>query len=65
MACMLTCNFFLPGRVALKADYGGRGGTRTPDPLLAKHETRLQQFHWKPLGTNVSNKSGNLLSLKS
>jgi hypothetical protein len=25
---------------------GGRGRDRTGDPLLAKHETLLQQFHW-------------------
>jgi hypothetical protein len=26
-------------------EIGGRGGTRTPDPLLAKHATLLQPFH--------------------
>jgi hypothetical protein len=49
---------------SLGADYGGRGDSN-PRPLLAKQETRLQQFHWKQLSNNVSNKSGNLLSLKS
>ena len=44
---MLTGGFFWPTRIKLKAtvvkqlpcpgaDYGGRGGTRTPGPLLAK-----------------------------
>ncbi len=28
-------------------EIGGRGRDRTGDPLLAKHETLLQQFHWK------------------
>jgi len=41
--------------------FGGREGIRTPDPLLAKHESRLQPLYPVFLTTNVSNKPGNLL----
>src|SRR5271154_3328690 len=44
---------------------GGRDRDRTGDPLLAKHATPLQQLYQLFLTTNVSNKSGNLLSAQS
>ena len=44
---------------------GGRDRVRTCDPLLAKHESQLQPLYPLIITTNVSNKSGNLLSLKS
>jgi len=40
---------------------GGRDRDRTGDPLLAKHESRLQLLYPVFLTTNVSKKSGNLL----
>jgi hypothetical protein len=33
--------------IKTKEKFGGRDRDRTGDPLLAKHETLLQQFHWK------------------
>ena len=53
------------GAVQVIEKIGGRDRVRTCDPLLAKHESQLQPLYPLIITTNVSNKSGNLLSLKS
>jgi integrase len=55
-----TTKFF-----AISKKVGGHDRDRTGDPLLAKHRTRFHPLHPLLPTTNVSNKSGNLLSLKS